>query len=152
MRSSNLIAAAVAALTVSAGSAIAADKETVLTGITAPVMVNQGETYVEAQEGMLLYPGDQLMTLKGGSAQVQYANGCVQALAENAISRVGTEEACSTASSAGTYNQAGSASGSGGGGGGDNVGAMIIAAGAAGGFLYNALDDDNNNNPPSVSP
>lgn len=151
MKNSSFIAAAVAALTISAGNAIAADKETVLTGITAPVMVNQGETYVEASEGMLLYPGDQLMTLKGGSAQVQYANGCVQSVAENAISRVSTDEACSTASSAGTYNQAGSASGGGGGGGG-NVGAMIIAAGAAGGLLYNALDDDDNNNPPSVSP
>ena len=150
MRSSNLIAAAVAALTVSAGSAIAADKETVLTGITAPVMVNQGETYVEAQEGMLLFPGDQLMTLKGGSAQVQYANGCVQSVAENAISRVGTDEACATASSAGTYNQAGGPSGGGGGGGG-NVGAMIIAAGAGVGLMIEATDDGDNNRL-SVSP
>jgi hypothetical protein len=91
----------------------AADKETVLTSVQMPVMVNQGQAYVEASESMLLYPGDQLMVMKGGSAQVHYANGCVQELGANEIAQVGTGESCTTASSAGTHQQVGGTSGGG---------------------------------------
>ena len=147
-------------------SALAADKETLLTGVTAPVMVNQGEAYIEATDGMLLYPGDQLMVMQGGSAQVQYANGCTQSLGSNQISQVSTADACVSASAAGTYNQAGSTT-SGGGSttppspGGANPPSTVtkvvgygLAIGAVGYAAYEITDDDDNNkgNRPPVSP
>lgn len=144
-------ALALGAAVVSSG-AIAANKEAILSQVTSPVMVNQGETYVEAQEGMLLYPGDQLMVMNGGSAQINYANGCVSEMMSNEMVRVGSAEAmCNTAASAGTNQQIGaSGSGSGGSGSGGMSGldmaglAAIIAT--TGYVAYEAFDDDDNDN------
>lgn len=147
-------------------SALAADKETLLTGVTAPVMVNQGEAYVEATDGMLLYPGDQLMVMQGGSAQVQYANGCTQSLGSNQISQVATADACVSATTAGTYNQVGGTPAAGGGTtptppGGKNPPSTVttvvgygVGIAALGYAAYELTDDDDNNkgNRPPVSP
>ena len=141
-----------------AGSAMAADKETVLSSMEGQVMVNQGSAYVEAAESMLLYPGDRLMVMQGGSAQVQFANGCVQTLGANEIATVGTADSCSTLQAAGTHNQVGSSGSSGGGSGSsgrtpaDWVGIAGIA-GMGGYIVYKATDDnDNDREPPPASP
>jgi hypothetical protein len=131
-------------------SAIAEDKQTVLSAVQAPVMVNQGESYVEATESMFLYPGDRLMVMQGGSAQVQFANGCIQKLDANEIATVSNGEACESMASAGTHNQVG---GSGGGGGSSsNTGGLIFAAVVAGGIIYEISDDDDDDDRPPVSP
>ena len=140
-------------------SGLAADTETVLTSMQAPVMVNQGEAYVDAQDSMMLSAGDRLMVMQGGSAQIQFANGCIQNIRANEIVTVGTADACTTLEAAGTYNQVGGSSNSGGGSGpsgGEWVGigaigltALYIAC-EAGDWSIGSCDDDNDRGP--VSP
>ena len=140
------LAAIATATLAAAGGAVAADKETVLATMQMPVMVNQGQNYVQATESMQLYPGDQLMVMKGGSAQVHYANGCVQTISANEIARVGTPESCVSLSSAGTHQQLGTTGTSGGGGGGGPQGVEWVGlgfiAGTGGYIVYKAADDD----------
>jgi hypothetical protein len=99
------------ALVVSASS-FAADKETVLSNVQMPVMINQGSSYVEATESMFLYAGDRVMVLEGGSAQLNYASGCVQSLGSNEVSQIdSTGDTCNTMAAAGTHQQAVGSSG-----------------------------------------
>jgi hypothetical protein len=146
-------------------TAMSADRETVLGTVQLPVMVNQGGSYVEAQESMFLYPGDQVMVMNGGSAQVHYANGCVQTLGTNEISRVGTADSCNTAAAAGTHNQVGStpaAKPTGFGGGetppvvgwtGNEIAAVAIAGGMTAFIGYKAADGNSNGGgQPPISP
>ena len=149
--------AASLALAVSA-STVAENKQTVLNNVQMPVMVNQGGAYVDAQENMFLYPGDQLMVLKGGSAQVHYATGCIQELSTNEIARISAEDSCSPAA-AGTYNQVGGPTTTGGGstGGGPTVVEWVgiaAIAGTGGYIVYEATDSNgsSNNNRPPASP
>lgn len=148
--------AAIATATLAAtGGAVAADKETVLATMQMPVMVNQGQNYVQATESMQLYPGDQLMVMKGGSAQVHYANGCVQTIGANQIAQVGTAESCVSLSSAGTHQQLGN-TGTGGGGTGGPQGVEWVGlgfiAGTGGYIAYKAADDNDSKSKPSISP
>ncbi len=145
---SSLIAAVM--LTVS-GFAMAEDRETVLSDMTSPVLVNQGGAYADAQAGMLLYPGDQLMVMNGGSAQVQFASGCVQQLGGNEILRIEADDASCTAAAAGTY-QAAPTSPPGGGSSMSTGGKVALALFAAGGgyVLYKVIDDDDDR--PPISP
>ena len=124
-------------------------------------MINQGQAYVAASESMLLYPGDRLMVMRGGSAQVQFANGCLQTLEANEIATVGTAESCSNLQAAGTYNQVGKAnpgakgggvSGTAAGGTASTVGGLVIA-GTAIGIGY-GIDKNNGgrSDPPPASP
>ena len=147
---SKLVVPMIAAATalVASFTATAADNETVLTNVMSPVMVNQGESYVQAQEGMALFPGDQLMVMAGGSAQVHYATGCVEELGGNEILRISADETCSTASTAGTYGDDGTGTGTGGGGGGGGGGGntvgLLLTAGVAGGVIVKVTEDDEN--------
>ncbi|MEP5568710.1 MAG: hypothetical protein ABJN62_12795 [Halioglobus sp.] len=141
------------ALAVASVPGFAADTQTVLTSMQAPVMVNQGEAYIDAQDSMMLNAGDRLMVMQGGSAQIQFANGCVQSIRANEIVTVGTADSCMTAEAAGTYNQVGGTGGSGGSGGGGPQGAEWLGVGAiagVGGYIvYKALDDDDNDRGPA---
>jgi hypothetical protein len=142
--------------------AMAADKETVLSHISSPVMVNQGKAYVEASEGMQLYSGDQLMVMSGGSAQVNYANGCVLKISGSEMMRIGSsQDLCSSPASAGTNHQIGGAGGppaggsgtSGTVGGGLSTGNMVglgLTLGAMGYAGYEMFDNDNDRN--DISP
>ena len=145
-----LVAGAMAAAST---ASLAADTQTVLTSMQAPVMVNQGQAYIDAQDSMMLNAGDRLMVMQGGSAQIQFANGCVQNIRANEIMTVGTADSCMTAEAAGTYNQVGSTGGSGGGGGGGPQGVEWLGVGAiaaVGGYIvYKAVDDDDNDRGPA---
>lgn len=134
-------------------SAIAADKETVLASVQMPVMVNQGQNYIEATQSMQLYSGDQLMVMKGGSAQVHYANGCIQTLGANEIAQVGTAESCASLSAAGTHQQVGSTGGGGGGAG--LTGSQLLGLGAVAAVSVGIgvkSSEDNDKDKPPISP
>ncbi|TDG12869.1 hypothetical protein E2F43_15025 [Seongchinamella unica] len=153
MKHHSIFLSAAALLTASMTS-FAADRETILTHVQAPVMVNQGENYVEATQSMLLYPGDRLMVMQGGSAQVQFANGCVQSIRSNEITTVGDAQACVTHQAAGTYNQVGSTGTAGGGSGSSDLdpAGIIFSVAVGGGFMYAITDDGNDREPPPASP
>jgi hypothetical protein len=86
---STIVGVVVAAL-----SGVAAAQEGIqLAKLEMPVMVNQGEKYVDAQTNMLLQPGDRIMAL-GGSAEIVHENGCVQTVDGNNVAEVLTAERC----------------------------------------------------------
>ena len=94
-------------------STVAENAGTQLTRLQLPVMINQTGTYVDAQMNMMVYPGDRLMAMGGGSATVVYANGCEQTVSDNEIAQVGTPESCKTLTEAGTNFQIGAGAGAG---------------------------------------
>lgn len=145
--SSRILIGAVAAATLAVASVAQAENQgTVLTGLQAPVMVNQGDSYRAATEGMTLSAGDRVMAMNGGSAAIAYPNGCTAAIGSNELVRVDTGEACATSSAdAGTYQQAGSAGGAGGAGGGSAVVTELAIVGGAllgGVAVIEATEDD----------
>ena len=133
-------------------SAVADNVGTQLTGLQLPVMVNQTGAYVEAQKNMAVYPGDRLMVMGGGSAQIQYANGCVQTVDANEILQVGTPESCSAIDAASINNAMGTAGAGGGGATTGVLGTKLVAATlgvtavAATGVVVNATDSGGDGN------
>jgi hypothetical protein len=151
MRTS-LISGVIAAAVFSTSAAFAENTQTVLTGVISPVLVNQGEAYVPAEEGMVLLPGDQLVAMEGGSAQVQFATGCVHEMAGNEVYRISADDACSMPAAA-AVNQAAPTPPPGGGG--MTTGDMLGAALTAGVVLYAGVeiaDSDDDNDRPNISP
>lgn len=59
-------------------------------------MVNQGDAYVAAREGMKLGSGDQLLVMQGGAVVVNYTSGCELTLGSNEMLRVAATDACSS--------------------------------------------------------
>ncbi len=151
MKISTTLLATSAALLLSQG-VIAADTGTVLTNVQMPVMVNQTGAYVDAQKNMRVDAGDRLMVMGGGSAQIQYANGCVQTVEANEILQVGTPESCSAIDAASINNQMGATGTSGGGTTtgvlGTNLGAgtLAVTAAAAVGVVVTGADMDGDGN------
>jgi len=135
-------------------SAVADNVGTQLTGLQLPVMINQTGAYVEAQKNMAVYPGDRLMVMGGGSAQIQYANGCVQTVEANEILQVGTPESCSAIDAASINNAIGGPAGSGGGvaGTGLGIGQAVITGGAAVGVGVGIADSDGGDNTINLTP
>ena len=139
-------------------SAVADNVGTQLTGLQLPVMINQTGAYVEAQKNMAVYPGDRLMVMGGGSAQIQYANGCVQTVEANEILQVGTPESCSAIDAASINNQMGATGVSGGGTTtgvlGTNLGAgtLAVTAAAAVGVGVGISDSNDGDNTINLTP
>jgi len=75
-------------------SVFAAEQANVLTNIKGDVLVNQGESYTVAKEGMQLNPGDQLMVMDGGMASIEFADGCRYKVNGNEILRIDTQSTC----------------------------------------------------------
>lgn len=124
----------------------AENKGTVLASLQAPVMVNQGDSYRAASEGMTLSAGDRLMVMNGGAASVAYPNGCVLEVGANEMVRIDTGEACATsAATAGTYQQAGATGGGAAAGAGlstlAEAGIFVAAAVGAAAYAENESDD-----------
>lgn len=88
---SSLVAASII---IASTSVFAAENQTALTKINGEVMVNQGQTYINAQEGMQLNAGDQLMVMEGGQATIEFADGCLHKLNSNEVFRVSEQSAC----------------------------------------------------------
>ncbi len=129
------LALATAALA-AAGTALAEDTETVLSQVDGSVLVNQGEAYEAAQEGMALSAGDQLLLMEGASAQVSFAAGCVKDPGANEILRV-PENDTACLDGAATFHQMGSGSGV---GMGELIAGGLIFAGGAW-FIIDGDDD-----------
>ena len=149
------VLALTAAATLFLGSSLSAVADNVggqLTSLQLPVMINQTGAYVEAQKNMAVYPGDRLIVMGGGSAQIQYANGCVQTVEANEILQVGTPESCSAMDAASINNQMGATGTSGGGATtgvlGTNLGAgtLAVTAAAAVGVVAKGADSDGDGN------
>jgi len=79
------VLAAVCALTASIGVAQAAEDSAVLQQVRGTVLVNQGESYLTASEGMTVRVGDQLMVMEQGSAILTYADGCAIPVTQDAV-------------------------------------------------------------------
>ncbi len=143
-----LLASAVFAVS---GSAWAETAQTTLTKITSKVMVNQGEAYVPAEEGMVLNAGDQLMALESGSAQINFANGCVYQMNSNELFRIsGTDDVCAMPADA-AVNQVATGGPSGGGTGSSTL-TGLIAVGVGLGGAYLISDNMNDDNRRDISP
>ena len=115
-------------------------------------MVNQGEVYVQASESMFLYPGDRLMALNGGSAQVNYANGCIEDIGGNEVAHIGTPSSCDSMAAASVNYQVGS-TGTSGGGFGSGIQpiewAGIVGIGAMTGYIVYEGTQSNSSRPPA---
>ena len=146
------VSGVLAAAVLSAGVAVAEDAQTILTSVTSPVLVNQGESYVPAEAGMVLASGDQLVALQGGEAQVSYANGCVHQMAGNEVYRISSEDACAMPADAAVHQAAPSSPGSGGSMSTGDIVGLVITAGVVGYAGYEIADSDGGNNPPNISP
>ena len=75
-------------------SVLAFEDANVLTNIKGEVLVNQGESYVTALDGMHLNPGDQLMVMDGGQATIEFADGCLYNVNGNEVLRINTQSTC----------------------------------------------------------
>lgn len=79
-----------------ATSAIGAPQDPVgqITRIDGSAMISQGTRYVDAREGMPLRVQDRILVLDGGSALLQFNDGCQYSLEDSEMLTIGTESAC----------------------------------------------------------
>jgi len=78
--------AAACALTAAVGTVQAAtDNTAILQQVQGTVMVNQGESYITAREGLPVAVGDELMILEQGSAILSYSDGCAFPITQDAV-------------------------------------------------------------------
>ena len=66
-----------------------------LDGVQGEVMVNRGNGYELATNGMELQPGDVVVVNPGGAAQLTYGSGCAVPLQVGAVVPVSTTAPCS---------------------------------------------------------
>jgi hypothetical protein len=90
-----LVSASVALLM--ASQAGAAQPHATLAGIDGTVMVNQGEQFRTAADGMSLKAGDRVMIMTGGSATLSFDADCVIPLESNSIVTVPEGSPCAGA-------------------------------------------------------
>jgi len=70
---------------------------TELARIKGIVLVNQGQQYTTASEGLQLSSGDRLMTMDGGEATLVFKkDGCEYKLESNRILKIAAQSPCST--------------------------------------------------------
>ena len=62
--------------------------------IKGSVAVNQGGRTVALTSGATLSPGDRLVSMENGQAQLKYADGCVVQIQPNAVATVGSKSPC----------------------------------------------------------
>lgn len=62
--------------------------------VKGEVLVNQGEKYVPAQQGMRVKNGDRIMVMKGGGARIKYDNSCTETAETFSIYDVDSLAAC----------------------------------------------------------
>lgn len=147
MKRSCVFATLAAGILSAAGPAIAGERLATLSNIQSPVMVNQGDAYVAAREGMKLGNGDQLLVMQGGAALVNYATGCELKLGGNEVLRIAATDACSSPSMAAVNDQvappqgAGSGAGSGSGSKSSVDIGLVLTLAATGWAAYEIIDD-----------
>jgi hypothetical protein len=86
----------VIAVTVSllSAGAFAAEPVATLTSQEGTVLVNQGEEFVTASDAQSLQPGDRVMVMEGGAAQISFGDGCVLPLVAGSLAVVPDQSTC----------------------------------------------------------
>lgn len=101
------LAGAVIASTAGALESPAAPQSSaVIHGVVGQVYVRKDESTEPVREGQSLAPGNQVLTVEGGQAQVVYADGCSVSLPENSLLAIGAPGQC-RAGQAKVYSTAG---------------------------------------------
>jgi len=72
----------------------AAEEEIILQKVEGEVLVNQGETYTPAMEGMEIFPENLMMVVEGSVAELLYPNECVYEVIGAFILTVDKESPC----------------------------------------------------------
>jgi hypothetical protein len=75
-------------------AALAAEPVATLSAQQGTVLVNQGEEFVTAVESQALQPGDRVMVMEGGSAQISFTDGCQLALESGSLVVVPAQSTC----------------------------------------------------------
>ena len=89
-----LLAAVLIGATAAAGAATPSSGPTLSLG-KGTVMINNGIQFVTAKPGQALKAGDRIMVMEGGSATLNYSNGCKSSLGSSSLNSVSA--ACSQA-------------------------------------------------------
>ena len=169
MKGINAIKAVTAAGLVVLGGTAVAQEPVVLASVSEAVLVNQGDMYMPAEEGMTLSTGDQVMVLQSGKAQIQYADGCQQQLGENQVMQIADMSTCpqlasngnvaglglatTTASMGAASTSVGTGAGASFGGGASAlVGTVAVVGVVAVGQVAGDGDNGKNPDPPPISP
>jgi hypothetical protein len=84
--------AACATLTLSVASA--AEPLGTLARIEGSTLINQGEQYVKAREGMTIKEGDRLIATEGSSAVIKFNDGCLFTLTDTQVLILGPKSTC----------------------------------------------------------
>lgn len=79
-----------------AGSVSAAELAT-LSRVEGTALVNKGEEFVTAGDAQSLQPGDQVMIMEGGSAEIVFSDGCVLQVASGSLVVVPEKSTCAGA-------------------------------------------------------
>lgn len=85
------------AITLFASAAVAAAPAATLSSQEGVVMVNQGQEFVTATDAQTLQPGDSIMVMEGGSAVLQFADGCQLPLESGSMVVVPAQSTCAGA-------------------------------------------------------
>ena len=126
---------------------VSAEDQIVLASVSNDVLVNQGDTYVPAQEGMILSPGDQIMVMDGAEAEVKYSDGCEYKMNGSEMLQIRDISECDKVAQLGGSSSSSSSSSStsstSSSGGKEGIDTAVLVAGAvvAGGAIYVVTDD-----------
>jgi len=82
-----------------AGPALAQAAPATLASLGGDVMVSHGAGFVHATSKMALRPGDKVVSMKGGSARLVYANGCSVVLTGGSTATVAKSAPCAPGAS-----------------------------------------------------
>ena len=77
-----------------AAPAIAADSAASITAQQGTVLVNQGDEFVTATDAQALNPGDRVMVMEGGSAELTFTDGCVLPMEQGSMLEVPAISTC----------------------------------------------------------
>jgi hypothetical protein len=129
-------------LALGSASALADDFTATLTETEGKVLVNQGEEFVPATEGMRLKPGDRIMAQNNGEAEIKFDDECKSEVDENTIVTIPEKSPC--AGGVLLVQELNPAGGAAIGAAGDshNAGFWLGLVGAVSAWLYFESDDD----------
>lgn len=94
MKKLGAIALSMFALGITGVATAADDHDAQLTRIEGNVLINQGENYQTAREGMLLREGDRLMVMEGAKMAITYQDGCFSSFEQGQIIEISKVSTC----------------------------------------------------------
>ena len=138
--------------TLSLSVASAAEPLGTLARIEGSTLINQGEQYVKAREGMAVKEGDRLIATEGSSAVIKFNDGCQFTLTDAQVLTLGPKSTCAGGDAVASYpvnpKPAQAQGGS------NTAGYIAVGTLAAVGLIAIIADDDDDNPLPqqSISP